>query len=158
MAANVYECMFLLDTNKVAGDVSAAAKQLHDLLERNESEMLASRPWDDRRLAYPVKSHKKGLYYLTFFRTEGKNVAKIEHDISLTEFVLRSLILHIDPKHVEPMLNMARDEHAFALPTVNEPPPDDDMMGGGGDMDRGRRGGSDRGDRGGGRRREESRD
>ena len=51
MPANVYECMFLLDTNKVAGDVSAAAKQLHDLLERNESEMLASRPWDDRRLA-----------------------------------------------------------------------------------------------------------
>jgi small subunit ribosomal protein S6 len=153
MAANVYECMFLLDTNKVAGDVSAAAKQLQELLERNQAEMLASRPWDDRRLAYPIKSHKKGLYYLTFFRTEGKNLAKIEHDISLSEVVLRSLVLYVDPKHVEAMLTMARDEHAVALQTVNEPPPDDDMMGGG-DMDRGRRGGGDRG----GRRRDEGRD
>jgi small subunit ribosomal protein S6 len=153
MAANVYECMFLLDTNKVAGDVSAAAKQLHELLERNQAEMLASRPWDDRRLAYPVKGHKKGLYYLTFFRTEGKNLAKIEHDISLSEVVLRSLVLYVDPKHVEAMLTMARDEHAVALQTVNEPPPEDDMMGGG-DMDRGRRGGGDRG----GRRREDARD
>jgi len=154
MAANVYECMFLLDTNKVAGDVPAAAKQLHDLLERNQAEMLASRQWDDRKLAYPVKGHKKGLYYLTFFRTEGKNLAKIEHDVGLSEIVLRSLILYVDPKHVEAMLAMARDEHAFALPTVNEPPPDDDLMGGGEGMDRGRRGGGDRG----GRRREEVRD
>ena len=148
MAANVYECMFLLDTNKVAGDTGAAAKQLQDLLERNHAEMLASRPWDDRRLAYPIKGHKKGLYYLTFFRTEGTNVAKIEHDVALNETVLRSLVLHVDPKHVEAMLTMARDEHAVALQTVNEPPPEDDMMGGG-DMDRGRRGG---------RRRDEGRD
>src|SRR6202521_2572100 len=85
MAANVYECMFLLDTNKVAGDVSAAAKQLHDLLERNQAEMLASRPWDDRRLAYAIKGHKKGLYYLTFFRTEGKNLVGLERDLALSE-------------------------------------------------------------------------
>jgi small subunit ribosomal protein S6 len=154
MAANVYECMFLLATNKVAGDVPAAAKQLHDLLERNQAELLASRQWDDRKLAYPIKGHKKGLYYLTFFRTEGKNLAKIEHDVGLSEIVLRSLILYVDPKHVEAMLAMARDEHAFALPTVNEPPPDDDLMGGGEGMDRGRRGGGDRG----GRRREEVRE
>ena len=146
MAANVYECMFLLDTNKVAGDVSAAAKQLHDLLERNQAEMLASRPWDDRKLAYPVKGHKKGLYYLTFFRTEGKNLTKIERDIALNELVLRSLILHVDPKHVEPMLAMARDEHAVALQTVNEPPSDDEEMLGGGGGDRGPRRGGRRGE------------
>jgi small subunit ribosomal protein S6 len=158
MAANVYECMFLLDTNKVAGDIPAAGKQLQELLERNQAEILASRPWDDRKLAYPIKTYKKGLYYLTFFRTEGKNLAKIEHDISLNEMVIRSLMLYVDPKHVEAMLAMARDEHAVALQTVNEPPPDDDMMGvppegleraGGG-------GGPRRG--GGGRRRDEMKD
>jgi len=48
MPANVYECMFLLDTNKVAGDVTAAAQQLRTILERNQAEILASRPWDER--------------------------------------------------------------------------------------------------------------
>jgi len=68
---NVYECMFLLDPTKVAGDVSAAAQQLHAVLERNHVEILASRPWDERRLAYPIGTHKKGLYYLTYFRPQA---------------------------------------------------------------------------------------
>src|SRR5262249_10143266 len=67
MPANVYECMFLLDSTKVAGDVPAAAKQLHSILERHQAEILASRPWDERRLAYPMGNHKKGLFYLTYF-------------------------------------------------------------------------------------------
>jgi small subunit ribosomal protein S6 len=126
MPVNVYECMFLLDTNKVAGDVPTASKQLHALLERNQAEVLASRPWDERRLAYPISGHKKGLYYLTYFRTEGKNVAAIERDCALTELILRTLILKVDPKHVDIMLQLARDEHAVALQTVTEPPPEED--------------------------------
>ena len=128
MPANVYECMFLLDTNKVAGDVPNAAKQLHALLERNHAELLASRPWDERRLAYSISGHKKGLYYLTYFRSEGKSIVGIERDCALTELVLRTLILKVDPKHVDIMLQLARDEHAVALQTVTEPPPEEDGL------------------------------
>jgi small subunit ribosomal protein S6 len=144
MAANVYECMFLLDTNRVAGDQAAAAKQLHGILERNQAEVLASRPWDERKLAYPIKGHKKGLYYLTYFRTEGKQLANIERDFALNETILRAMVLRVDPKLVDIMLTLARDEHPVALQTVHEPPPDEE--GGGrpsdtGDGERPRRGG-----------------
>ena len=118
MPANVYECMFLLDTNKVAGDQPGVVKQLHGILERNQAEVLASRPWAEQRLAYPIKGHKKGLYHLTYFRTEGKNLATIEHDLSLNETVLRQLTLRVDPKLVDTMLALARDEHALALQVV----------------------------------------
>lgn len=121
MAVNVYECMFLLDTNKVAGDVNAAAQQIQTVLERNQAEMLASRPWDERRLAYPVNGHKKGLYYLTYFRMDGKNLLNVERDFALNETILRSLVLRIDPKHVETLLAIARDEHALALQVAPEP-------------------------------------
>ena len=124
MAANVYECMFLLDTNKVSGDVPNAAKQLHTILERNHAEVLASRPWDERRLAYPIRNHKKGLYYLTYFRTEGKNLINIERDVALNEMILRSMVLKIDPKMVETMLALARDEHALALQVIHEEIPE----------------------------------
>jgi small subunit ribosomal protein S6 len=147
MAVSVYECMFLLDTNKVAGDIAAATKQLHTIFERNHAEVLASRPWDERRLAFPIKGHKKGLYYLTYISTEGVNVVNIERDISLNETIIRAMILFVDPKLVEAMLAMARDEHAVALVTVNEPPEDELMSGGGGD-----RGGHRRSPMGGGRR------
>jgi small subunit ribosomal protein S6 len=139
MPANVYECMFLLDTNKVAGDVSEATKQLHAVLEKNQAEVLASRPWDERRLAYPVRNHKKGLYYLTYFRVDSQKVIGIERDCALSEIILRMLILRVDTKLVDAMLNVARDEHAIHLPTVNEPPPEDGDMGGDDRPRRGRR-------------------
>ena len=120
MAVNTYECMFLLDTNKVSGDVSAAAKQIESLLQRHHAEVLASRQWDERRLAYPIKGHKKGLYYLMYFRCEGKNLINIEGDLALNEVVLRQLIIKIDPKLVDTMLALARDEHALAMPAGHE--------------------------------------
>lgn len=154
MPANVYECMFLLDTNKVAGDVPNATKQLHAILERNHAEILASRPWDERKLAYPIRNHKKGLYYLTYFRTEGKNVAPIEHDVALNETIMRAMILKVDPKHVDIMLQLARDEHAVALQTVTEPPPEDDGLAGVPEF----RNNDDRGPRRGPRRRDDGKD
>ncbi len=120
MAANTYECMFLLDLNKVGGDLAAAAQQLHGILERNHAEILASRQWDDRRLAYPIKGHKKGLYYLIYFRAEGKNLVSMERDFTLNETVIRSLVLKVNPKLEEHMLAVARDEHALALQSVQE--------------------------------------
>ena len=78
MPANVYECMFLLDTNKVAGDVKSASDQIHGILERNGAEVLASRPWDERKLAYPVKGQKKGLYYLTYSREDVEQLDRSE--------------------------------------------------------------------------------
>jgi small subunit ribosomal protein S6 len=112
--------MFLLDTNKVAGDVPAAAAQIKQILERNHAEVLANRPWDERRLAYPIRGHKKGLYYLTYFKVEAKELKNIEHDLHLAELVLRHLVLHVDPKLVDIMLQLARDEHALALQAVRE--------------------------------------
>lgn len=120
MPASVYECMFLLDTNKVAGDVPGAAKQLHAMLEKNGAEVLASRPWDERRLSYPVKNHKKGLFYLTYFKAEGPALTKIEQDVRLSEMILRNLVLRIDPKLVDIMLQVAQDEHAVALQTATD--------------------------------------
>jgi len=149
MPANVYECMFLLDPNKVAGDVPAVAKQLHGLLERHQAEVLASRQWDERRLAYPIGSHKKGLYYLTYFRTEGKNLAPLEGDIRLNETILRHLVIKVDPKLESIMLQVARDEHALHLQSVTEDAPEDSER-------KSDEGGDDRGPRRGPRR--ESRD
>jgi small subunit ribosomal protein S6 len=145
MPANVYECMFLLDPNKVAGDLPAAAKQLHGLLERHQAEVLASRQWDERRLAYPIGNHKKGLYYLTYFRTEGKNLAPLEGDIQLSELILRHLVIKVDPKLETIMLQVARDEHALHLQSVTE-------EGSENGQDKAEEGGEDRGPRRGPRR------
>jgi small subunit ribosomal protein S6 len=147
MPASVYECMFLLDTTKVSGDIPGAAKQLHTILEKNNAEILASRPWDDRRLAYPIKNHKKGLFYLTYFRTDGKNLPGIDHDCKLSELILRQLVIRVEPKMVDTMLALARDEHAMALHSMTDEPAE-----GGSERHEEGEQGEGRGRRGGGRR------
>ena len=129
MPANVYECMFLLDTGKVAGDVGNADKQLRTIFERNNAEVLVSRPWDERRLAYPIHNQKKGLYYLTYFSAEGKSLVGIEQDCKLSEIILRKMVLKIDPKLVETMLSIAKGEHAVALHNIQEEPSENGGVG-----------------------------
>ena len=128
MPANVYECMFILDSAKVSGNIEAADKQLRALLEKNSAEVLVSRQWgDDRKFTYPIKKHKKGIYYLTYFSSEGKNLVPIEHDCALNEMILRMLILKIHPKLVDTMLGLAKGEHtAVALHNMQEEPAAED--------------------------------
>lgn len=122
MAANVYECMFILDATKVAGNLETADKQIRALLEKNSAEVLVSRLWAEQKLTYPIKKQKKGIYYLTYFSSEGKNLVTIENDFSLNEMILRQMILKIHPKLVETMLTLAKGEHVAPLHNMQEEP------------------------------------
>jgi small subunit ribosomal protein S6 len=122
MPAKVYEGMFLLDPSKVAGDVGNADKHLRGILEKNNAEVLVSRPWDERRLTYQIGNLKKGLFYLTYFSAEGKSLPGIEQDCKLSEMVVRQLVLRIHPKLVDTMLSLAKGEHAVALHNIHEEP------------------------------------
>jgi small subunit ribosomal protein S6 len=125
MPANVYEGMFLLDPSKVSGDVANADKQIRGILEKNNAEVLVSRPWDERRLSYQIGNLKKGMYYLTYFSAEGKSLLGIEQDCKLNEMVVRQLILKLHPKMVDTMLSVAKGEHAVALHNIHEEPGED---------------------------------
>jgi small subunit ribosomal protein S6 len=107
--------MLLLDSNKYNNNPRGVIDQIHALLAKHNIELLASRPWDERRLAYPIGNHKKGMYYLIYFRSEGKNIRPLEEDFKLNEAIIRTLILRHHPKLVDTMLALARDEHALAV-------------------------------------------
>lgn len=111
MAHNVYEGMFLLDSNKTQGDWNNVTRVVHGILQRNQAELIASRPWEERRLAYPMDGHKRGMYLLTYFKTDGRNLEKIDHDCRLNETVLRQLVLKVHPKLVEQLVAQAMAPH-----------------------------------------------
>jgi len=112
--------MLMLDTTKVAGDLQAVVQQIHGIYEKHKAEVMASRPWDERKLSFPVRKQKKALYYLTYIKTDSQAVKAIEHYLVLNEAILRYLFLRIEPKLSETMLALARDPHALALQAANE--------------------------------------
>ncbi len=135
MPVNSYECLILLDPTKVTTDVEAAKTQIHATLEKYGSEIIVSRKWDDRKLAYPIDGHKKGLYYLLFFKVDSLKVTKIDHDFRLSETVLRHMITVVDPKWENELLATAKDETKFGFQIIVDDS-SDGVTGEGGD-DRG---------------------
>jgi small subunit ribosomal protein S6 len=124
MPVNSYECLFLLDPTKTATDMDGVRTQLHHALEKYGAEILASRKWDDRKLAYPIRGHKKGLYYLTYFKADSKKIAELDHDFRLSEVILRHMISVIDPKWNDEMMAVAQDDHRFALQVMHDEAPE----------------------------------
>lgn len=114
MAENVYEGMFILDSNSYAKDAEATVSSVTDILEKNGGELLASRLWSEQKLAYPIGSHRKGTYWLTYFRMDSLRLADVNSALRLNNDVIRNLIIKIEPRLVEAMV-------AHALGQATEP-------------------------------------
>ncbi|MCC7086696.1 MAG: 30S ribosomal protein S6 [Pirellulales bacterium] len=107
MATHVYEGMFILDSNKYAKDAAGTVGTIPSTVEQFGGEMLASRLWEERRLAYPVNGHRKGTYWLTYFRLDATQLDKLTRQIQLNEGVVRHLLLKIDPRIADAMVQHA---------------------------------------------------
>lgn len=107
MPTHTYEAMFLLDSTKTATNWDESVAQVHGILTKHNAEIVATRTWDERRLAYPIRGQKKGTYLLTYFRTSGENLKEIESDCKLSELILRNLILKIPAKLADHLMNQA---------------------------------------------------
>ena len=86
----LYEGMFLVDAGQ---DFETATQPIHTVLGRGEAEIVAIKPWDERRLAYDIAGRKRGLYVLVYFKMDPANLAEVEHDVQLNEHLLRALFL-----------------------------------------------------------------
>ncbi len=91
----IYEAMFLFDT-VTGNNTEKVSEIINRLMERSNSELISYVKWDERRLAYEIQGHKRGVYVLAFFRTSPESIEQIERDIRLSDDVLRVLILKRD--------------------------------------------------------------
>lgn len=112
----VYEGMFILDPTKFARDPGAAAQQVADLLTNHGGTILAARLWDERKLAYPIKGHKKGVYWLTYFTMPGGNLIALERQCEITDDIVRKLVLKVDDRIADALV-----QHALAGEAVRRP-------------------------------------
>ncbi|MFH1264867.1 MAG: 30S ribosomal protein S6, partial [Planctomycetota bacterium] len=91
MAENVYEGMFLLDSNRYGRDPEGVSSQVSQLIREAGGEILISRLWEERRLAYSIKGRRKGTYWLTYFRIDGEKLTDLNRQCRLRDNILRVL-------------------------------------------------------------------
>ena len=115
MAEKVYECMFIFNANAYAKNPAAAAKAVQDVTDTVNGKLLASRLWNEQKLAYPINGQRKGVYWLAYIEMESTEVTKFNRACKLTDMMLRHLVVGIDPRLVQTMVAVAKGE------TIPEP-------------------------------------
>src|SRR6186713_2603833 len=108
LAKNVYECMVIFDPNKYAQDPGGLGATIPDLVARFGGEVLVSRLWQEQKLAYPIGSHKKGAYWLTYFRLDPSKLVDLNRELRINETVVRSMTLKVEPRLVEALVEHAK--------------------------------------------------
>jgi len=111
LAQSVYEGMFILDANRYGREPEVVSGQIPEMIGAAGGEMLVSRLWEERRLAYPIRGHRKGAYWLTYFRLDPGQISGLKRKCRLSDTILRSLFLKVDPRIVDTLVS-----HALAGP------------------------------------------
>jgi len=90
-----YEGMFLFP-QAATSDLGQVVSHLNELFERAQAELIAMKKWDERKLAYEIKKHRRGLYILTYFTAPPASMAQLERDANLSDHILRFMVLRAD--------------------------------------------------------------
>lgn len=95
-----YEGMFLFP-QAMSARLDDAIAHINTLLERCGGELVAMQKWGERPLAYPIDSHRRGIYILTYFKCDRSKLVDLERDCNLSETLLRSLVTRADHLTIE---------------------------------------------------------
>jgi len=90
---NIYEGLFLLNAIEAKRDWDAAANHVKGILTKHGAEIGTNYSWNDYKLAYEIRSQKRGTYYLVYFKCSPEAITAIRRDCDLSELIVRELIL-----------------------------------------------------------------
>lgn len=115
MTEHVYEGLFILDSDLYARNPEEVSSQIAKTIESFGGTVRVSRLWEERKLAYPVNGHKRGTYWLAYFRLDTAKMTELNRQFQLANSILRFLLVNIDERLEEALV-----EHALAGPMKRE--------------------------------------
>ena len=91
-----YEGMFLVDPNKYAEDPESVEGEVKSLVEKHGGQIEQFERWDERKLAYEIKGHKRGVYLLTHFQMPGAGVDAMRRETRIIDTIIRQMVIRLD--------------------------------------------------------------
>jgi small subunit ribosomal protein S6 len=105
--------MFILDSAKYSRDTAGVVAEVEGLIRSHGGQIEISRLYEERRLAYAIRGHRKGTYWLTYFRIDGPQIGLLTRQCEINDTILRQLFLKVHPKLAEAVL-----AHAAGRPVM----------------------------------------
>lgn len=116
----VYEGLFIFDSNRFARERDGLAREIEEFVVQSGGAVLVSRLWEERRLAFAIKGHRKGSYWLMYFRLPTGKLTELTRGCEINDAILRQMFVRLPDQLVEPILAHARGETTQPAP---EPEP-----------------------------------
>lgn len=120
MSTQCYDCFFLFDSNKYNRDPGGVSAKVHKTIEDLGGEILASRMWEERKLAFPIDGHGKGTYWISYFNMDTLKLTEFNRTCKLDENILRHLVIKVDPRLVETLVAHTLGKAAAPVTVVVE--------------------------------------
>jgi len=117
-----YEGMFIFDANRLARDPQGLPDAVAGMIEAAGGELEVSRLWEERRLAYPIKGHRKGAYWITYFHLPPSQVSPLTKQCEIKDGILRQLFVKLPESLIDPIIAHAKGTATSDEPEAAEPP------------------------------------
>lgn len=93
----LYEAAYILDTSLSEEDTAQIIGVLEAAVEEAGGEVVGTRDFRTRRLAYPIDGHTHGTYKLLYFFGTGAVVEAIRSEMSIRQQLIRSRVFVANP-------------------------------------------------------------
>jgi len=92
-----YETMFIIRPDLSEDERKVLFNQINDVLIKNNGKVTQTNIWSEKKkLAFPIRKYREGVYYLVSFTVGPEAITKINYAYKLNENILRSLIIKIE--------------------------------------------------------------
>jgi small subunit ribosomal protein S6 len=92
-----YEAMFIIKPDLSEDDKKTLLNQISEAVTKNSGSVTSGAVWSEKRkLFFPIKRCREGVYYLLSFTAEPKSITDINHAYMLNENILRVLISKLE--------------------------------------------------------------
>ena len=106
---NDYESIFILAPSIDEAESEKINQRMQEVITANGGEIVRVEKWGKRKLAYPVRKHKKGEYVLLQFKGGAPAVSELERNYKMSDAVIKFLTIKLDK---EALAHLARQLQA----------------------------------------------
>ena len=91
----LYEQMFILAPNVDEEGEKTLVAKLTDTITTEGGQIVDSKRWGKRRLAYEIKGNQEGIYWVNTFRAQPTTIAELRRLVRITEGFVRDVLIDL---------------------------------------------------------------
>ena len=119
---NHYELMVVLSPTLTEEQEKEQHRQIEELLKSQKGEIHLVDFWGKRKLAYPIKKQRQGVYNIYYFEVDPGRVSEIDRKLKMDEQLLRFLMFKMEKIQIQNMnKEIERRAQAAQAPPAPEP-------------------------------------